>query len=102
MCVRSVLFIACVHVVLVLIVCVYCVCVFVCLCVCVCVSVCLCVCVSVTALMGTSPFKSKERCMCESLLPSFPPILPYRCQLDAAQWYLLEAVVGDSHPGAAI
>ena len=63
MCVCSMLFNACVHVVLVLIVCVS-----VCLCICVC------VCVSVTALAGaTGPFKSK--------VSSFPPNLPYRCQL---------------------
>jgi len=59
MCVCSMLFSACVHVVLVLIVCV---CLYVC------------VCVSVTALAGaTRPFKSK--------VSSFPPNLPYRCQL---------------------
>ena len=65
MCVCSMLFNACVHVVLVLIVYV-CVCMFVYLCVC--------VCVSVTTLAGaTGPFKSK--------VSSFPPNLPYRCQL---------------------
>jgi len=45
-------------------------------CVCVCMSVylCVCVCVPVTALAGaTGPFKSK--------VSSFPPNLPYRCQL---------------------
>jgi len=65
MCVCSMLFNACVHVVLVLIVCVsvcFCICVFGC------------VCVFDTALAGaTGPFKSK--------VSSFPPNLPYRLQL---------------------
>jgi len=63
MCVCSMLFNACVHVVLVLIVCV---------CLYVCVSVCLCVCVTARA-GATGPFKSK--------VSSFPPNLPCKCQL---------------------
>jgi len=78
MCVCSMLFNACVHLVLVLIVC-----------------VCLYVCVSVCVCLDLFQIQSK-------FIPSKPPIQVSADSEVVAWWYLPEAIVRDSHSVAAI
>jgi len=88
MCMCSMLFNACVRVVLVLIVCV---CLYVCVSVCLCVRVCYC---------SSGCYRSFQ-IQCK-FIPSKPPIQVSADSAVVAQWYLPEAIVGDSHPVATI